>query len=268
MLLTIDAGNTRTKWGLFDEAGAMLEHGACLNTNLEKMQVPAVSRVIISNVAGEKVKTQLEKILANNTQTNVQIKWLSAQASACGIINHYEKPETLGSDRWAALIAAWHIKQASCVVVNAGTAVTIDALSVADQHSQAAFIGGVILPGLTLIRQSLASATAQLPAKLQETSVQKTPLQELLTQPQNVFAKNTADAIHAGSLLAISGAIILMERALNTQCKQAPVIVISGGDAQLIKDSLNGSVTNSVIIIDNLVLQGLYLLEKLMPPDI
>lgn len=249
MLLTIDAGNTRIKWGLFNREGEMLTHGACFHDELSTTQFPEASRVIISNVAGAKIKAKLEKKLAVSSP----IYWIKSQALACGVTNHYEKPEALGTDRWAALIAAWHIKQAPCVVVNAGTAITIDALSVNQQSNQAEFIGGLILPGLKLMQQSLSIATAQLPMPDEANKI----------TGQYIFAKTTNEAIYLGALHAISGAIIQMVNGLQTQCHQAPLVVMSGGNAQIIHNSLKGCMTNAIVIVDNLVLRGLYLLDQL-----
>jgi type III pantothenate kinase len=250
-ILAIDAGNTRVKWGLFASAGVVLEHGACLNTEIAHAKLPETTHVIISNVAGDKVKKQLESLLPKN----ISIYWIVAKAKNCGVSNCYAQPEKLGADRWAALIASWHIKQAPCVVVNAGTAVTIDALSTNNNHAE--FIGGLILPGFNLMQQSLGLATAQLPM----------PTFSANKQHHDIFAKNTTDAIRLGALQAISGAIILMANALETECKKVPNIIISGGNAQVIKDNLLGDVTNHVLIIDNLVLQGLYLIGNFMQSE-
>ena len=255
LILAIDAGNTRIKWVLFDASGNMLENGACLNADLAITKLPEASFIVVSNVAGAGIKTQLISLLPKN----IQIQWSIAQAHACGVTNHYDQAETLGSDRWAALIAAWHIKKGPCVVVNAGTAVTIDALSVnpLSNDGRAEFIGGLILPGLNLMQQSLGLATAQLPKfGIAEDSTNHTHT--------NIFAKNTADAIYAGALHAIIGAINLMAHELNLQCKQAPCIVISGGNAsviyqQLIKLNPAIEMTKQAVIEDNLVLQGLFL---------
>lgn len=116
-ILTIDAGNTRVKWGLFNADGTLLENGVCLNTAISQAKLPVSSRIVISNVAGLHIRNQLESILPNE----VSIYWITAKADKCGVKNCYEQPEKLGTDRWAAIIAAWHIKQAPCVVVNAGT---------------------------------------------------------------------------------------------------------------------------------------------------
>lgn len=260
-ILAIDAGNTRVKWGLFDALGAMLEYGNCLNADLMTLKFPLASRAVIANVAGAIIKAGLISLIAKNTP----IVWVNAQPNACGVSNQYTLD--LGADRWAALVAAWHLKNAPCVVVNAGTAVTIDALSTdalsLEQNSvnnQAVFIGGLILPGLNLMQQSLGLATAQLP-KFEASSHSVDNL------TADIFAKNTADAIYSGALLAITGAITLMAHELHNHSKQVPFVVLSGGNApviyqHLIKQTLTARITQPAIMVDNLVLQGLYLLEK------
>ena len=256
MLLAIDCGNTRTKWAVFNAAGDIFNQGACLNAALTTIDFSprtlAYDHVVISNVAGEQHATALSNML---TPYNFPIHWLKSTAQICGVLNQYSTPDTLGADRWAALIASWHINQAPCIVVNAGTAVTIDALSL--NNKQAIFMGGLILPGFSLMQQSLSAATAQLPI----------PTLSEHFQHDDIFAKNTGDAIRLGALQAISGAIILMANTLETQCKQAPAIVISGGNAKIIKDNLVGHVTNLALIVDNLVLQGLYLIDNFMQSE-
>jgi type III pantothenate kinase len=257
MLLAIDAGNTRTKWAVFNSQGEISQHHACLNSELALarfLSVPAgCNRIMISNVAGKEHAALLREILAD---CRLPIFWLQASMSTCKVINRYEKPETLGSDRWAGLIAAWHLKHQPCIIVNAGTAVTVDALSncKANGSEFGEFIGGLILPGLSLMQQTLGRATAQLP----KTTIHHTPAVEL---QQEIFAKNTADAIYNGAVHAIIGTIEQMATALNKQHSQPSKIVISGGDAQIIAQALMYHVTNQVSIVDNLVLQGLYLID-------
>ncbi|HYN54465.1 MAG TPA: type III pantothenate kinase [Methylotenera sp.] len=260
-ILAIDAGNTRVKWGLFDALGGLMEYGACLHSELTNTILPQTSRVIISNVAGKSIEATLKKTLPNST-----IRWVSAGLEACGVENRYETPAKLGSDRWAAVIAAWHIKHAPCVVVNAGTAVTVDALSIHPENNSGIFLGGMILPGLNLMQQSLGIATAQLPEK---TADSHTDINQHIHHPMNIFATNTVDAIYAGALHAILGAINLMALELHRHSNTTPHIIISGGNAaiihqQLIQHHLMDNVTNSAIIVDNLVLQGLYLLDNFM----
>ncbi|OGV75593.1 MAG: hypothetical protein A3I83_08980 [Methylotenera sp. RIFCSPLOWO2_02_FULL_45_14] len=256
MLLTIDAGNTRTKWAVFNDHGEISQQHACLNEQLASVNFsPAVlgyDHTVISNVAGEQHAALLTQTLS---PYKLPIRWTKTSTQACHVVNRYSKPETLGSDRWTALIAAWHIKQAPCVVVNAGTAVTIDALHSCEINHElhGEFIGGLILPGLDLMQQSLGLATAQLP---------KTDASQAPSAPKldDIFANNTADAIYNGALHAIVGAVQHMVDALTQHSQQVPYIIISGGNALVIKNALTRYVTNQAIIVDNLVCQGLYLL--------
>ncbi|MDP1766755.1 MAG: type III pantothenate kinase [Methylotenera sp.] len=262
MLLAIDCGNTRTKWAVFNTTGDVCNQDACLNADIGSIDFSPIflgfERVVISNVAGQQCATELIEKLATY---KLPVHWIKSTSQICDVLNRYSKPETLGSDRWAALIAAWHIKQAPCVVVNAGTAVTVDSLisdALTTTNNQAEFIGGLILPGFNLMQQSLGRATAQLPMPKSANSA----------QPSDIFAKNTEDAMRTGALKAISGAIKLMIDALQAQCQQTPTIIISGGDAQLIKDNLSADVTNLILIVDNLVLRGLFLIDKFMQKNI
>ncbi|NOS95282.1 MAG: type III pantothenate kinase [Methylotenera sp.] len=256
MLLTIDAGNTRTKWAIFNALGEITQHDVCLNSGIDSADLsPALfgyDHIAISNVAGEQHATNLAEKLS---PYHLPIHWVKAVPQACHVINLYIKPETLGADRWAALVAAWNIKHATCIVVNAGTAVTIDALNSCEINNEqyGEFIGGLILPGLTLMQQSLGLATAQLP-KIDASQSPATPKLE------DIFAKNTADVIYNGALHAIVGAIRQMLDALTQHSQQAPCIIISGGNAMVINEMLIRQVTNQTIIVDNLVCQGLYLL--------
>lgn len=243
-LLAIDVGNTRVKWGLFNTAGEMAAQGACLHTELASLKLPEASRTVVSNVAGNGIETHLLAHLQSHA--NVQI--ITSQAAACGVKNSYSHPEKLGTDRWAAIIAAWHLKQAPCVVVNAGTAVTIDAVHDAN------FMGGLIMPGMDLMQQSLYLATAQLPIQPARNDADI-----------SIFARNTNDAIYAGTLCAITGAISQMAQQLQIQSSQMPWILLSGGNAAIIHrhfvhQQTLADVTNHAIIVDNLVLQGLFLL--------
>lgn len=260
MLLTIDAGNTRTKWAVFSANGEITQHGACFNDALPTAdlspQTLSYQRVIISNVAGITHTEKLDHLLK---PYHLPIDWVKASAQACNVINGYIAPETLGTDRWAAMIAACRMQHLPCIVVNAGTAVTIDALTyTADDKAE--FLGGMILPGFNLMQASLGMATAQLPKHhaIQNFST-NTTTQNLMTE--DIFARSTTQAIHSGALNAASGAIMRMAQALKNKCGQTPLIVLSGGDAAIIKNDLAETVTNEMVIVDNLVLTGLYLLD-------
>jgi type III pantothenate kinase len=127
--------------------------------------------------------------------------------------NRYERPEQLGPDRWAALIAARALEPGrACLVVNAGTCTTVDMLS-----AQGEFAGGLILPGIDLMRFVLHEHTGRLP--LQEGQFVAAP-------------RNTLDAIETGCRHAQAGAV---ERMYREMAPGSACLLSGGGGPALIE---------------------------------
>ena len=192
------------------------------------------------NVAGEAARIRIEALLA---RWRVTAEWLTPTAAACGVVNHYEVPSQLGADRWAALIAArkravaYELFPPPAVVVNAGTAVTVDALG-----ADGVFRGGMILPGLRLMLRALAENTAGL---------------KVAPGLHREFPTNTADALYSGAVDAVRGAIESMRARLSSDAVKAKCY-LAGGAAGEIAPHL----TAPVEVVDNLVLEGVYALAE------
>ena len=243
IVLAVDAGNSRIKWGFADDGGwlrrAWMDTADVAGTADALKQalggLPETARVVVSNVAGERVREVLVRALAIYSSAPL---WVSGREQQCGVRSGYADPAQLGSDRWAGLIAAWKLYGQACVVVNAGTTMTVDALS-----ADGVFLGGIIVPGLDLMRNSLASGTAQL--KLQRGAFY-------------YFPDNTADAIMSGAINALCGAIDRVCGYMEESGQGTPLVVLSGGAAVLIKPRL----TVRAELVDNLVLDGLLEIAK------
>ncbi len=167
----------------------------------------------MSNVAGEKVAQLIQSF---GTGISTQPHFVVATGAQCGVRNGYSSTSQLGSDRWAALISAWHMVKGQCLVVNSGTATTIDTLS-----GQGEFVGGLILPGVELMRHSLAGATDQL----------KSAPGEYVP-----FPLNSADALYSGAIQASCGAI---ERQYNLLDNDSAPVILSGGAARILQPCLD-----------------------------
>lgn len=247
MLMVIDVGNTRTKWAQVQADGSLTDMQVCTNTTLAtselKKALTKVDKVVIANVAGEAIAQQLTAMVSDQ----VTVVFPAAQAEACEVINSYDQKEALGIDRWAAVIAAWQMNKQPTIVVNAGTAITIDALSKDNVTKKGIFMGGCILPGLQLMYRALTDSTA----KLASTS------DGVVT----MFPKNTQDAIQTGCMNAVVGAVVLQMKQLEKHYAFLPKIVISGGDAVKIAEALKPQLKR-IVVADNLVLHGLAFLEK------
>ena len=232
--LLIDAGNSAVKWALV-EASAWLRQGVQENARVDRLHLsfadlPSPTRIVAANVAGEKMEKLLRTACA---LWSCQIEFITAQAEQCGVRNLYQQPAQLGSDRWAALIAAWQLEHSGCLVVNCGTATTLDTLS-----DQGEFLGGLILPGTHMMRRSLAAGAASLGTAMANGSWEQ-------------FPRNTADALFSGAIQATVGAIHLQFDALAGQ--GARRCLLSGGAADSVQPYLN----IPVLRVENLVLKGL-----------
>lgn len=243
MLLLIDAGNTRVKWAIADEAaaiGSWQASGALFHAELDSL-VPIFKQhqpqhVWLSNVAGELMRARLEQLLLEHLVPTPALTWFRSRAQLAGVINRYRDPGQLGCDRFASLLGARSLfEQRSLLIVTAGTATTIDALDASGQ-----FLGGMILPGLGTMAQSLALSTAQLPQVETQWSGKH-------------FADNTPDAIISGCVQAQVGAI-MQARA---QVPEA-LCLLSGGAAQY----LLPYVPPPIELAEQLVLRGLHVAAR------
>lgn len=228
MILCLDAGNSRLKYGLFDGStwrmqGA-LNHDAFDDLAAELPATP--QRIVACNVAGDAMRHRIESLAV---KLGIPLGWLASSAAACGVTNGYDNPRQLGADRWAALIAARSLHEGPTVVVMAGTATTIDALD-----ANGLFHGGLILPGLALMRASLAGNTADLPHAAGHYRARPT---------------NTDDAIVSGAIDATLGAIDRLHATLGDDA----LCLLSGGAAAELAPHMNLPCRR----VDNLVLEGL-----------
>ena len=234
MILAIDAGNSRVKWGWHDGGQwvnlatvSLIEFAAAshdINPFAATHEEP--ERIVISNVAGDGA----HELLVNWTSIfDAEPLWLHGEAERCGVRNGYDEPERLGSDRWAALVAARALHGGSCLVVNAGTATTADMLT-----AQGAFLGGIILPGVELMRFVLHEHTGRLP--IQEGNFSDTP-------------HNTLDAIETGCRHAQAGAVERMYRKMGA----GAVCLVGGGAGRALIEQLEVPAR----YVENLVLEGL-----------
>ena len=243
-ILAIDAGNSRIKWGLHDGRDWFLRGATAItevaegDTFGDLPKMPEIDQIVASNVAGPSVATEIEDQLQF---LGKPISFISAQVAQCGVVNGYDTPTQLGSDRWAALIGA-HGAASSApraqLVVMAGTALTVDALT-----ADGRFLGGIIVPGLMLMHSALNRGTARLPAAIGQ---------------HQIFPTSTVNAITSGAIEACAGAVQRMHASLTGEIGELPNCIGSGGAIALLTPHLSFPVS----INDNLVLDGLLVIAR------
>lgn len=240
-ILVIDAGNTMIKWGIYQNT--WLLQGEIKNADFSvdffhRQSLPAPDKILLSHVSTPDIKAQLIESLSF---WPVDPEWITSLPVQCGVSNHYHHPEQLGCDRWAALIGAWHIQKQAGLVIDVGTAVTIDMLS-----GSGDFLGGIIIPGPTLMLENLGKKTAKINAE---------------TGRFELFPADTNNAIYSGIIHASVGAISRMQAVLLTHIKETVSQgehIISGGGAQILLPHLEMPIKH----IHNLVLEGLVVIAR------
>ncbi len=151
-----------------------------------------------------------------------------------------ESPESVGVDRVCAAAAAFARVKQACVVVDFGTAITVNAVG-----DNGAFLGGAILPGLGLAARALAEHTAAL------------PLVEVC-KPGSVLGRTTEAALTSGLFYGARGAIREIVEAMAASFGKWPTLLFTGGDAVLVGEDCDFA----DVVVPDLGLLGLELADR------
>lgn len=207
--LLLDAGNSRLKWA-WVEGRDWREQGVASYAGLSALESVLNSgmRCYIASVAHQQDEERIIELLANHAITPV---WMTSEAHVLDLCSRYQQPQKLGVDRWMGLIAARQRTSGPALVVSVGTAMTVDALS-----AEGVFLGGVIVPGMTMMQQSLLQGVAQV---------------HDVTGEVVDFPCTTADAVQSGVIAALCGAIQLQHARLAQEAGVTPHCLMTGGGA-------------------------------------
>jgi type III pantothenate kinase len=254
MDLLIDIGNTNLRWAAWaamtvadppagsclGEISTLRHHGALpidLLAAWDRLQAPR--QVLVSNVGGPKLAAHLTQ--AARSLWGLEPKFAATQTDGFGVSIAYANPTQLGVDRWLSLIAAHRHAHGAALVVDAGTAITYDLLLSDGTH-----LGGLILPGVHMLRDSLLAGT-------------RIPSIEERSEPgpdEPAWATDTAAAIAGGSLQAPAALAERLSGRLRDRIGGEPQVILTGGDAERLAPLIGVPVR----IQPALILQGLALL--------
>jgi type III pantothenate kinase len=217
-VMYIDMGNSCLKWASASKQGL----GPMMRRSYSVDSLPALLlevwdeltppvRVVAANVAGDRVAAVLMQWVHDRWGTSIE--FVHTTAKACGVHNGYTQPETLGVDRWLALIAAHRLLTGTACIIDCGTAITCDVIGGDGEH-----LGGQIAPGLYAMKSALVANTQ---------SIRQGEASEEL----GLLAGDTASALERGCLWA---AIAYLDRIIveiNEWLKVPMQVIVTGGDA-------------------------------------
>lgn len=223
MDLCVDIGNTSLKWvrcenGLLNSVHSFRhESGEAQGLEAAWGELPRPECIRVANVAG----AAAQRMLASTSERLWQLppRFARPRQRAYGVTIAYGDPRRLGVDRWLALVAVQNGGMTPALVLDCGTAVTLDAIDGAGNHW-----GGLIVPGLRMMWDSLFA----------ETRIPVLPFKEHAA----LLGRDTDECISGGVLQAIAG---MTERVYHRLCSGRGIqlqIVLTGGDARRIGDRL------------------------------
>lgn len=230
------------------ETAAVRAGTTALASLIDALRDDSPGCIIVSNVAGEAVQRTIERLLKDCQLSALPVQPFRSVSECGGVRNHYRDPSQLGADRFAALLGAHAIgdaKGADKLVVMAGTALTVDALT-----REGDFLGGSIAPGMRLMRESLARGTAQLP---------------MVNEAEDTdFARDTDSAIAQGTRDAMVGAVMQSLQRLAARAPSEICIVASGGAMPTVLPAIEAALHHAplsfsvkITMRPHLVLEGL-----------
>ena len=239
--LLIDIGNSSLKWAQSSsgDLSDMLQQQYPENitsTFFTKywQDLDEPKEIITSCVARKSVWQALEN--ACEELWGIKVKKVDSLKEGFGLINAYDDALALGSDRWCAMIGGLQVTDSSFVVIDAGSALTIDVVDKLGSH-----LGGYIVPGLEMMRKSLGLHTAQVKSESSSSNI-----------PSLSLARTTSQCVEAGIYLT---AVKLIEAVYEKESKQLQTCqcLLTGGDAKILADLLSVK----CVMMPELVLRGL-----------
>lgn len=242
MLLAIDIGNTCIDIGLLAGDETVCHHkcptAPPTDTGLQRLLAPLAAPPVGAVIGS--VVAELGAAYAEACRGLVSGPVLQARSAwDWGLRIDYHDPARIGVDRLAAAAAAHRATPAgrAAVVVDAGTALTVDAID-----AEGTFRGGAIAPGLRLGLNALSAGTSFLP-------------QVELTSTTPLLGKNTADGLRAGALYGSAALVEGLSARIATALDSPVAVFLTGGDAPL----LHPHITAVHTCDPDLVLRGLAL---------
>ncbi|MFP4182205.1 MAG: type III pantothenate kinase [Thiohalospira sp.] len=231
----VDAGNTHLRWA-GARGGRILWQAALPDAGPKALTAawscaPPPARIVVATVAGPRTRETIARAARDSGQREPE--FLVSPAAGWGVRNGYREPANLGIDRFAALVAARHRHPAGALVVDVGTAVTLDLL-VGGEHR-----GGYILPGPALMGEALTTGTAGVAAAQPD--------------PAEAPGRDTATGVGRGIAHALVGAVAEVRAHLAGQGLSGVPCILTGGGAALVAQRI----APPRIQLPGLVLEGL-----------
>ncbi|OKY26865.1 type III pantothenate kinase [Thalassotalea sp. PP2-459] len=220
MKLLVDAGNTRIKYTIFQAGKFSTIHTVSTGNLTPELSADVIAKITGCLIASVKQSDAILAVIDWCEKHNIPIQQLRSTEHHKGLINSYPEPRTLGVDRWLAMLGAMKLfPSTSLMVVDAGTATTLDCISQQGKH-----LGGWIIPGIALQMSTLFDKAEKIHG-------------EPVAINNIALGNNTSMAVSQGALIATLG---LIEQGVKLCAEQGlkPHVILTGGNADYVSQHL------------------------------
>lgn len=246
MILELDMGNTRIKWRLRSDSGNVARGNLSSSSPFPELTAALemaglypdkepLTRALVASVLGDERNHELRIWCEENFAVTAEFARSGARVGE--VCSGYAAPESLGVDRWLALLAGYAIARQACVIVDCGSALTVDLLNSSGEH-----LGGYIAPGLKLMRHALLGYT-------QRIQVAYTPANFSLAP-----GCDTETCVTAAQSAMAYGLIELALRQLRQHVAEEPALILTGGDADWLHSCFPAAQIRAELVLDGLSL--------------
>lgn len=250
MIFEIDYGNTRLKWRLLKiNTSEVIARGVVNQLQELVPSLQSAGRISLDfcrvcSVRSNDDNAALTSLISETY--GVAVEYARSTKSLGGVTNGYLEAGKLGVDRWLAVVAAYVSTQAPCVVIDSGTAITVDYINAGGVH-----LGGCIAPGFSQMASMLKNST-QL----------RVDLDSAVNVGHACLARDTQAALYSGIRAMVSG--FIKEQLL---CAQAELgasfaVVCAGGDSGFICDVAADAVVDEDLVFTGLAIACPYVVQR------
>lgn len=240
MILELDCGNSFIKWRVIPvNDGAPAIEGVVVEV-ADLIRDLAGKKGYVSRCRLVSVRSDIEtRAIMDALSESLDIDVAKAKSAkrAAGVVNGYRDQQRLGLDRWLAIIAAYNLCGTACLVIDLGTAITVDLVAPNGTH-----LGGYIAPGMALLRSQLLAHTRRIQYDSAEAQFALSD-----TSP----GKSTAEAVERGCLMMARAYVSSHMDNAKHQLGSNFVTYVTGGDTLLAAD------LPAVRCVPDLVFKGL-----------
>lgn len=238
MILELDCGNTRVKWRVRNDKivamrGIFLTPEGFDAVTSNELAGAGIERVLVGSVLGDDYARKLASWAI--AYLGVNPEFAVSEPHCNGVVNGYQQPEKLGVDRWLAILAAKAQSSSASVIVDCGSAITVDLVTSQGEH-----LGGYIAPGLRLMREALNTKTTAI--KLGQIGF-----------PENDFpGRNTVAAIKSAEFAMVSGLVEHAKAILRNYESNDANVLVTGGDGEWLVGVLKSAIYEEDLVLDGL----------------